>query len=126
MTGASFFGTLWLGAAGGDDCDVDGDASDSGLEDETCEPSGASTATVVQGVDLGEDFVGPVRIDDPANSSDTDGAAPAGTGFDWLAFDAPLRAWAIDADWPSEDLPGDCDDGTATFDWRLSDAAVGF
>lgn len=57
----------------------------------------ASSARLISAIDLTTSFVGPVRADDPRNTSDVDGGAAAGAITDWTQLSSSLRVWGRDS-----------------------------
>jgi hypothetical protein len=114
-TSAYFSGALKVGG-NLDDCWVSGPT---GLRTD-CTNDGSSDATLTTGVNVNTSFAGKIMVDDPQNSSDTNGAALYENISDWTHFANPLRAWS--ADGTTFPNPGGCVSGVSCriWDWSLA------
>lgn len=79
-----------------------------------------SSARLVSAIDLTSSFVGPVRADDPRNSSDVDGRAPATTITDWTNFASGTRVWGRDSVNLDAAARGNCTGGATCRIWDIS------
>jgi hypothetical protein len=91
---------------------------------ETCRPTGESTATLIEPVDLSSAFSNKLTSGDAANASDTNGTVAFANTIDWRAFENDMRGWGVDGStFPTSGNRGRCSSGTCRiWDWSLAAA----
>jgi hypothetical protein len=125
-----FDGLVVVGGNLSGDCAGFDGLSGNGAGATNCQAEGASTATILGGLDASLTYVGKVVADDVANADDTLGAALHDAIADFTSFDNAFRGWGQDdaAAFPAAAHRGPCDDGDACRIWdarlRASDATL--
>ena len=121
--GNVFSGNLLVGSNSSVDCNAA--AGDGGLVSGSCANQGASSATLVTGIDLTNSFVAKVTADDAVNV-ESSSLVPYDNIVDWTGFANRYRGWGKEGGaFPNTNHRDACASGQTCriWDWRLRAAS---